>query len=93
MVESEAPGGQAGQSSRIDNYLGFPSGLSGSDLARRATTQARRLGTELLSAGLGLDTARRIIVDLHHGSLSLESRTEHPTGTIFRARFPLHAGH
>jgi signal transduction histidine kinase len=42
--------------------------------------------------GLGLDTARRIIVDLHHGSLSLESRTEHPTGTIFRARFPLHAG-
>jgi signal transduction histidine kinase len=39
--------------------------------------------------GLGLDTARRIIVDLHHGSLTVESRTEHPTGTIFRARFPL----
>jgi thioredoxin reductase (NADPH) len=49
MVESEAPGGQAGQSSRIENYLGFPSGLSGSDLARRATTQARRLGAELHS--------------------------------------------
>jgi thioredoxin reductase (NADPH) len=49
MVESEAPGGQAGQSSRIENYLGFPSGLSGSDLARRATTQARRLGAELLT--------------------------------------------
>ena len=42
MVESEAPGGQAGQSSRIENYLGFPRGLSGSDLARRATDQARR---------------------------------------------------
>src|SRR5690349_290829 len=49
MVEREAPGGQAGQSSRIENYLGFPNGLSGSDLARRATTQARRLGAELLS--------------------------------------------
>jgi thioredoxin reductase (NADPH) len=40
MVEREAPGGQAGQSSRIENYLGFPAGLSGSDLARRATDQA-----------------------------------------------------
>jgi thioredoxin reductase (NADPH) len=49
MVEREAPGGQAGQSSRIENYLGFPNGLSGSDLAQRATTQARRLGAELLS--------------------------------------------
>jgi thioredoxin reductase (NADPH) len=49
MVESEAPGGQAGQSSRIENYLGFPAGLSGSDLARRATDQARRLGAELLT--------------------------------------------
>jgi thioredoxin reductase (NADPH) len=49
MVEREAPGGQAGQSSRIENYLGFPSGLSGSDLARRATDQARRLGAELLT--------------------------------------------
>jgi thioredoxin reductase (NADPH) len=49
MVEREAPGGQAGQSSKIENYLGFPNGLSGSDLARRATDQARRLGAELLS--------------------------------------------
>jgi thioredoxin reductase (NADPH) len=49
MVESEAPGGQAGQSSRIENYLGFPTGVSGSDLARRATDQARRLGAELVS--------------------------------------------
>ena len=49
MVEREAPGGQAGQSSRIENYLGFPHGLSGSDLARRATDQARRLGAELVT--------------------------------------------
>ncbi|HEX3512071.1 MAG TPA: FAD-dependent oxidoreductase [Solirubrobacteraceae bacterium] len=49
MVEREAPGGQAGQSSLIENYLGFPAGLSGSDLARRATDQARRLGAELLT--------------------------------------------
>jgi thioredoxin reductase (NADPH) len=50
MVEREATGGQAGQSARIENYLGFPSGLSGSDLARRASTQARRFGAELVTA-------------------------------------------
>ena len=49
MVEREAPGGQAGSSSRIENYLGFPSGLSGGDLARRAVAQARRFGVEILS--------------------------------------------
>lgn len=49
MVEREAPGGQAGLSSKIENYLGFPSGLTGSDLARRAVTQAKRFGTEILS--------------------------------------------
>ena len=49
MVEREAPGGQAGQSSRIENYLGFPTGLSGEDLARRASTQALRFGAEVLS--------------------------------------------
>jgi thioredoxin reductase (NADPH) len=50
LVERHAAGGQAGQSSRIENYLGFPSGLSGADLARRATIQARRLGAEMLTA-------------------------------------------
>ena len=50
MIEREAPGGQAGMSSRIENYLGFPSGLSGGDLARRAVVQARRFGVEILSA-------------------------------------------
>jgi thioredoxin reductase (NADPH) len=49
MVEREAPGGQAGMSSRIENYLGFPSGLSGADLTRRAVAQARRFGVEILS--------------------------------------------
>jgi thioredoxin reductase (NADPH) len=65
MVEREAPGGQAGQSSRIENYLGFPAGLSGSDLARRATDQARRLGAELLTVqeavGLRVEGAARLI--------------------------------
>ncbi len=50
MVEKDATGGQAGTSSRIENYLGFPSGLSGADLARRATAQAERFGAEILTA-------------------------------------------
>ena len=49
LVERRAPGGQAGQSSRIENYLGFPSGVSGSELARRAMTQARRFGAEMIA--------------------------------------------
>jgi thioredoxin reductase (NADPH) len=49
MIEEEAPGGQAGMSSRIENYLGFPMGLSGGDLARRAVVQAQRFGVEILS--------------------------------------------
>jgi thioredoxin reductase (NADPH) len=65
LVEREAPGGQAGQSSRIENYLGFPAGLSGSDLARRATDQARRLGAELLTVheavALRTEGAARIV--------------------------------
>ena len=49
VVERDAPGGQAGLSSRIENYLGFPSGLSGADLTRRAVIQARRFGAQILS--------------------------------------------
>ncbi len=49
LIERRAPGGQAGTSSRIENYLGFPKGLSGADLARRAITQATRFGIEFLS--------------------------------------------
>jgi thioredoxin reductase (NADPH) len=48
MIEREAPGGQAGTSSRIENYLGFPAGVSGDDLANRALQQAKRFGTEIL---------------------------------------------
>jgi len=65
IVEREAPGGQAGLSSRIENYLGFPSGLSGSDLARRAVTQARRFGVEILApqetVGLRVDGPYRLV--------------------------------
>jgi thioredoxin reductase (NADPH) len=50
VIEQNAPGGQAGTSSRIENYLGFPSGISGADLAFRAVTQARRFGVEMLTA-------------------------------------------
>jgi thioredoxin reductase (NADPH) len=74
LVESEAPGGQAGQSSRIENYLGFPAGLSGSDLARRATDQARRLGAELLTVrdatAVRAEGAGRIVELTGGGSLS-----------------------
>jgi thioredoxin reductase (NADPH) len=65
MVEGEAPGGQAGTSSRIENYLGFPSGLSGADLTRRAVAQAARFGVEILTPqearGLRLEDAYRIV--------------------------------
>ena len=64
LVEHEAPGGQAGTSSRIENYLGFPSGVSGADLAHRATTQARRFGAELITqqvCGIRRDDPYRIV--------------------------------
>lgn len=55
VIEQQAPGGQAGMSSRIENYLGFPSGLSGAELARRASSQAKRLGAEILAAQEAID--------------------------------------
>jgi thioredoxin reductase (NADPH) len=64
IVEREAPGGQAGMSSRIENYLGFPSGLSGGDLARRAVVQAQRFGVEILAqeaVGVRVEGPYRII--------------------------------
>ncbi len=51
LIERKAPGGQAGTSSRIENYLGFPTGLSGAELTRRALTQAKRFGTEFITPG------------------------------------------
>jgi len=66
LIEKETTGGQAGTSSRIENYLGFPSGISGVDLARRATTQATRLGAEVLTAsqvhGIDVSDAGRTVV-------------------------------
>jgi thioredoxin reductase (NADPH) len=65
MIEREAPGGQAGMSSRIENYLGFPTGLSGADLARRAVVQAQRFGVEILApqeaVGVRTEGSYRII--------------------------------
>ncbi len=65
MVEGDAPGGQAGTSSRIENYLGFPSGLSGADLTRRAVAQAARFGVEILTPqeakGLRVEDSYRIV--------------------------------
>ncbi|HEV2745268.1 MAG TPA: FAD-dependent oxidoreductase [Rubrobacter sp.] len=65
LVEREAPGGQAGTSSRIENYLGFPAGLSGADLARRAVDQARRFEVEILTpqevSGVRVEDPYRIV--------------------------------
>jgi thioredoxin reductase (NADPH) len=71
LIEREAPGGQAGRSSRIENYLGFPTGLSGFDLARRAVSQARRFGVEILApqevTGVRVDGPSRFVT-LGNGS-------------------------
>jgi thioredoxin reductase (NADPH) len=65
VIEKDAAGGQAGTSARIENYLGFPQGISGADLTRRATTQAQRLGAEILTAeeviGLRIEDPYRIV--------------------------------
>lgn len=65
LLEKDAPGGQAGSSSRIENYLGFPAGISGGDLARRAVAQATRLGAELITArqvsGVAVDDTVKIV--------------------------------
>jgi thioredoxin reductase (NADPH) len=74
MIEREAPGGQAGTSSRIENYLGFPVGLSGGDLARRAVVQARRFGVEILSpqevTGIRVKDPYRLITLADGGEVS-----------------------
>ena len=64
VIEPEAPGGQAGSSSRIENYLGFPSGVTGAELGRRAHTQASRFGAEFLTqraTGLRVDGQYRFV--------------------------------
>jgi thioredoxin reductase (NADPH) len=78
MIEKKAPGGQAGTSSRIENYLGFPSGLSGADLTRRALTQASRFGVELLSPCQVIDINTRDKYKI----LSLSNGPEIKTRTV-----------
>jgi thioredoxin reductase (NADPH) len=65
LIERQAPGGQAGNSPKIENFLGFPAGISGGDLTRRAVTQARRFGTEILTTqevtGIRVDGEQRVV--------------------------------
>ncbi len=77
IVEREAPGGQAGQSAAIENYLGFPKGLSGSDLTHRASTQASRFGAELVLARDVASYERRgpVHAVLFEGSGEIEARS------------------
>ena len=77
VIEREGPGGQAGQSAAIENYLGFPQGVSGADLTRRAVAQARRFGAELVLARdvLGFET-RGPVRAVHFGDeVAIEART------------------
>ena len=77
LVEQEAPGGQAGTTSRIENYLGFPAGLSGGDLARRGLAQARRLGAEILSpdevTGIRREDPYRVVTLAAAGEVSCQT--------------------
>jgi thioredoxin reductase (NADPH) len=78
LIERHAPGGQAGTSSRIENYLGFPAGLSGADLTRRAITQATRFGTEFLSP----QSVKEIKLKADYKIVCLESGTEINTRAV-----------
>ncbi len=78
LIEKRAPGGQAGTSSRIENYLGFPSGLSGAELTRRAVAQAARFGVELLSS----QEVTRIQLQGHYKKLLLSDGSEVVTKSI-----------
>ncbi len=72
MIEREAPGGQAAQSSKIENYLGFPAGLTGADLTRRGVAQAQRFGVEILAP----QEATRVRVDGPYKIVELANGTE-----------------
>jgi thioredoxin reductase (NADPH) len=76
IVEHEAPGGQAGQSARIENYLGFPKGLSGSDLTQRAVAQAARFGAEMVLARdvVGLQSRGPVHAVVLEGAGDIEAR-------------------
>jgi len=72
VIEKAAPGGQAGSSPKIENYLGFPTGISGDDLTRRAVSQAKRFGVEILSA----QEAKRVLVKDEYRIIQLADETE-----------------
>ena len=72
VIEKAAPGGQAGSSPKIENYLGFPTGISGDDLARRAVSQAKRFGVEILSA----QEAKQVFVKDSYRIVKLSDDTE-----------------
>ncbi len=87
LIEREAPGGQAGTTSRIENYLGFPAGLTGGDLARRALAQARRLGAEILSpqdvTGIRRDDPYRVVTLADESEISCQTALV-ATGVSYR---------
>jgi thioredoxin reductase (NADPH) len=87
VVEKRAPGGQAGSSPKIENYLGFPAGISGDDLTRRAVTQAKRFGVEILSAQAAVKVSVRDsyrIVELEDGSEISAHAVLVATGAFFQ---------
>ena len=77
LLETYSPGGQAGSSSRIENYLGFPNGISGNELAGRAYTQAQKFGAQML-----LTTGTRLICDRKPYQIELEDGTKIPARAI-----------
>ncbi len=81
MIEREAPGGQAGTSSRIENYLGFPAGLTGTDLTRRGVAQARKFGAEMLNP----QEVTRVRVDGTYRILTLADGSELSTKALLVA--------
>jgi len=81
VLESDAPGGQAGLSSRIENYLGFPTGISGQDLAGRAYTQAQKFGAELIVA----KSARRLACEQTPYTVDIDDGTRVPARTVIIA--------
>ncbi len=87
VLEKQAPGGQAGNSPKIENYLGFPNGISGMDLARRAVTQAKRFGAEIIStqSATGIEVRGNTrVVKLSDGSEVLCKAILIATGAAFR---------
>jgi thioredoxin reductase (NADPH) len=81
VVESSAPGGQAGSSSKIENYLGFPTGISGQDLAGRAYTQAQKFGAKVMIARCGI----RLLCDQQPYSIEIEGGIALQTRTVIIA--------